>query len=160
MADAGTIGTYRPATYRQPLAIWAAGARVVTPLTVPVTWRQPLAIWAAGERISPRLYRRLPWRARMAFYVGGTLLSYSLPRDGRLAGTVRINNVPHAGKRVVLIYRSTLTLIRSTVTDDNGAWEFTELYAPGQYLALAFGDFPGEPAVNAMTADYLTPVLS
>lgn len=160
MADAGTIGTYRPATYRQPLAIWAAGERVVTPLTAPVTWRQLLSVWAAGERISPRQYRRLPWRARMAFYVGGTLPSYVPLHDGRLAGTVQIDNVPQAGKRVVLIYRSTLSLIRSTVTDDNGAWEFTEIAADGQYLALAFSDFPGEPAMNAMAADYLTPVTS
>ena len=160
MADAGAIGVYRAAAVRLPLPVWAAGERAVTVLTRPSGRPMPLSIWAAGERVLTQYQHRTALRSRRAWYVGGTLPSYALPCDGRLAGTVRINNVPQAGKRVLLLYRDSLLLIRSTVTADDGSWEFTELYAPGKYLALAFGEYPGSPLVNAMTADDLTPVLS
>lgn len=160
MADAGAIGVYRATAVRLPLPIWAAGERAVTVLYRPAVVPAPLPIWAAGERLPTHHQRRTALRSRRAWYVGGALPSYALPCDGRLAGTVRINNVPQAGKRVLLLYRDSLLLLRSTITADDGSWEFTELYAPGKYLALAFGEYPGSPAVNAMTADYLTPVLS
>lgn len=160
MADAGAIGVYRATAVRLPLPIWAAGEREVTVVSRAVMIPMPLSIWGAGARLLTPYQRRTALRSRRAWYVGGSLPSYAFPCDGRLAGTVRINNVPQAGKRVILLYRDSLLLIRSTVTADDGSWEFTELYAPGKYLALAMADYPGAPAVNAMTADYLTPVLS
>jgi len=135
MADAGEIAVYRPTSIRQSLSVWAAGERTLT-----------------------TLHRRIPWRLRVPYYVGGGVAAHLLAHQSRLAGTVLVNGEPQSGKLVLLIYRATLRIIDSTISDENGAWEFSELYPDGQYLVLAFDALQGAPSYNALIADYLTPV--
>lgn len=158
MADAGEIAVYRPTSIRQSLSVWAAGERTVTTLYRAVSLRQSLDVWAAGERITSLLQRRVSWRVRVPYYVGGTVAAHLLSHQSRLAGTVLVNGEQQSGKLVLLIYRATLRIIDSTVSDENGAWEFSELYPDGQYLVLAFDTLQGTPGYNALIADYLTPV--
>lgn len=159
MADAGEIGVYRAISIRQALSVWAAGEREVTSLYRSASLRQALSVWAAGERETTTL-KRIPWRVRIPYYVGGESSPHFLEHQSRLAGTVLINNEPQAGKMVLLIYRDTLRIIDSTVSADDGSWEFTELYPDGQYLVLAFDTLTGAPTYNALVADYLTPVAA
>ena len=159
MASVGAIGVYRPASMRLPLRVWAAGNRNVSLLQKPLVQIQSLPIWAAGQRLVTCQKRDNAITLRTAWYVGGGV-SLVIPRDGRIAGHVRVDGVPQADKMVLLFYRPSLRLIASTRTDADGVFEFRELVSIGRYLVLSLDDGVNAPSTNALVSDYVLPVTA
>jgi hypothetical protein len=158
MADLGAIGVYRPVSLRMALPVWAAGNRFVSLLQKPIVHIQSLPVWAAGRRLITCQQKDASICLRTAWYVGG--VSLVTPRNGRIAGQVRVEGVLQADKMVLLFYRPTLKLIASTRTDAEGAFEFLELYPAGRYLVLSLDDLVNAPSTNALVSDYVLPVMA
>ena len=163
MADSGAVVIiiiimFRPVTIRMPLPVWAAGERHVTLEQKPASLIQWLPVWAAGNRTvtSQASWASVPLRT--AWYVGGGVLLVT-PRNGRIAGHVVVEGLPQPDRRVLLFYRATLQLVASTRTDDEGAFEFGELYPDGRYWVVTLDELAGAPAFNALVSDYVLPVI-
>lgn len=76
---------------------------------------------------------------------------------GAIYGIVTEDGAP-ARKRIVLMDRTTLSVVARTVSDENGAYAFTGLNPDtNDYLALAVDD-DGAPCKEAICHDYLQPV--
>ena len=158
MADSGAVVMFRPVTIRMPLPVWAAGERQVSQKQQPATLIQPLPVWAAGIRTVTGQASKATVPLRTAWYVGGGV-SLVTPRHGRIAGHVIVEGLPQPDRRVLLFYRATLTLVASTRTDDEGAFEFGEIYQNGRYWVVALDELVGTPAFNALVSDYVLPVI-
>ena len=157
MAGEGT-GIYRPVTVRVFLPVWAAGERQVTLQQKPASLIQSLSVWAAGNRTVTSQASRASVTLRTAWYVGGGV-SLVTPRHGRIAGHVIVEGLPQPDRMVLLFYRATLQLVASTRTDDEGVFEFGELYPDGRYWVITLDELAGTPAFNALISDYVLPVL-
>ena len=157
MAGEGT-GIYRPATVRLFLPVWAAGDRLLTSKQKPASLIQPLSVWAAGNRTVTSQASRASVPLRTAWYVGGGV-SLVTPRNGRIAGHVIVEGLPQPDRMVLLFYRATLQLVASTRTDDEGVFEFGELYPDGRYWVITLDELAGTPAFNALISDYVLPVM-
>lgn len=76
---------------------------------------------------------------------------------GAIYGIVTEDSAP-ARKRIVLMDRTTLSVVARTVSDENGAYAFAGLNPDtNDYLALAVDD-DGAPRKEAICHDYLQPV--
>lgn len=76
---------------------------------------------------------------------------------GAIYGIVTEDGAP-ARKRIVLMDRTTLSVVARTVSDENGAYAFAGLNPDtNDYLALAVDD-DGAPCKEAICHDYLQPV--
>lgn len=120
----------------------------------------PLPVWAAGNRIVSVLMPQQDQRVMLAPYVASTETLHLFPCRGIIRGTVQDGDDPVTNKLVVLIHRSSMRVVASTRSQEDGSFEFRDIYDDAQYLALAVDATRQAPTRNAVVADYLTPVLT
>lgn len=126
----------------------------------PVFAKFPLPINAvtvtpALKNFDPQIHREL-----LPVWEGGDAMDYrvfpTVDREGRISGTVKVQNILQHRARVSLYYRKTGALIQSTYTNVQGEFEFKcgLNRDKADYYAVAITEQP----FNAQIFDKLTPI--
>jgi hypothetical protein len=80
---------------------------------------------------------------------------FDLAGTGTLSGTVKDGAVPVSRRKVFLLDKRNLSVLRCTLSGDDGAYAFTGLNKALKYVVIAFDHTSN---YNAVIADSVTPV--